>query len=323
MFWRILPLPLGFLIDLCIGDPAFLYHPVKLIGTGISLAERSLRALFSKTPRGEQAAGTVLVVAICILSVGIPVILLWVFYHWHTWIGVAAETFLCYQLLASKSLKQESMKVYEQLKNNHLEGARHAVSMIVGRDTQNLTGAGITKAAVETIAENTSDGVIAPMLYMALGGVPLMFLYKAINTMDSMIGYKNDRYLHFGRCAAKLDDAVNYLPARISAGLMMGASLLLKLDWKNGIRIYKRDRYQHASPNAAQTEAVMAGALNIQLAGDAWYFGKLYKKPVIGDDNRKIKAEDIGQANRLLYMSACLGVILFTGMRIMFLVFLN
>jgi len=319
MLVRILPLPLGFLIDLWIGDPAFLYHPVQLIGNGISLAERMLRTLFPKTPKGERAAGTVLVVVVCLLSVGIPFILLRFLYHWHTWIGAAAETFLCYQLLAAKSLKQESMKVYEQLKNNHLEGARLAVAMIVGRDTQNLTGEGITKATVETIAENTSDGVIAPMFHMALGGVPLMFLYKAINTMDSMIGYKNDRYLHFGRCAAKLDDVVNYIPARISAGLMMGASFLLKLDWKNGKRIYSRDRYQHASPNSAQTEAVMAGALNIQLAGDAWYFGKLYKKPAIGDGNRKIRAEDIRQANRLLYMSACLGMILFTGIHMIIL----
>lgn len=209
------------------------------------------------------------------------------------------------------------MKVYEQLKAGNLEGARYAVSMIVGRDTKSLDEEGVTKAAVETIAENTSDGIIAPLFYMALGGAPLMFLYKAINTMDSMVGYKNDKYLNFGRLPAKLDDAANFVPARISAWLMVAASFFLKMDSRNATRIYRRDRRNHASPNSAQTEAVMAGALGVQLAGDAYYFGKLYQKPTIGDRIRKIQYEDIRYANNLLYASAGIGVLFFGLIRLM------
>lgn len=220
---------------------------------------------------------------------------------------------MCYQMLATKSLKSESMKVYEPLVKHDIEKARYAVSMIVGRDTQSLTEEGVTKAAVETIAENTADGIIAPMFYMAIGGAPLMFLYKGINTMDSMLGYKNDRYLNFGRYAAKLDDVVNFLPARISGWLMIAASYLCGLNGKKAYKIYVRDRFNHASPNSAQTEAVMAGALGVLLAGNAYYFGKLYEKPFIGDADRDIVPEDIKRANMLLYATAALGVVAFCG----------
>ena len=209
-----------------------------------------------------------------------------------------------------RSLRDESMKVYDALKKGTLQDARHAVSMIVGRDTDELTEKGVTKATVETIAENTSDGVIAPMIYMAIGGAPLMFLYKGINTMDSMLGYKNDRYLYFGRCAAKLDDAANYLPARISGILMIAGAFVIGLDSKNAARIFKRDNRNHASPNSAQTEAAMAGALDVQLAGNAYYFGKLYEKPTIGDSVREIEAADIRYANRLMYATAILSILL-------------
>ena len=190
--------------------------------------------------------------------------------------------------------------------------------MIVGRDTQNLTKEGVAKAAIETVAENTSDGVIAPMLYTALGGPVLGFLYKAVNTMDSMVGYKNDRYLHFGRAAAKLDDVVNFLPARISALLMIGAAFLSGKSY-NGRQawcIWHRDSRKHASPNSAQTESVCAGALGIQLAGDASYFGKVVKKPYIGDPKRQVEYEDIRRANRLMNRTAwicellCLGILM-------------
>ena len=211
------------------------------------------------------------------------------------------------------------MKVYQKLKENDLPGARYAVSMIVGRDTENLSETGVTKAAVETIAENTSDGVIAPLLFLALGGPALGFLYKSINTMDSMVGYKNDKYLYFGRCAAKLDDVVNYIPARISAWLMILASACERMNWKNAEKIYKRDRYCHASPNSAQTEAVMAGALEVQLAGDAVYFGKVVKKPTIGDDIRPVEAEAIERANHLMYLTSFLGLVFFAGIRAFFL----
>ena len=313
--WTALALILGFLIDLLLGDPRWLYHPVRIIGNGISLLEKILRRMFPKTPGGEKTAGFFLVLLICIGSGGVPFLLLYLAYHIHTVLGIALETFMCYQMLAVKSLKAESMRVYEALKKPDLPGARTAVSMIVGRDTRSLSAAGVTKAAVETIAENTSDGIIAPLFYMAIGGPALMFLYKGINTMDSMVGYKNEKYLHFGRYAAKLDDIANYIPARISAWLMILASMCAGFDWKNAKKIFLRDRYNHASPNSAQTEAVMAGALDIQLAGNAFYFGKLYEKPTIGDALREVEIEDIPRANRLLYVSAALGTAFFALIR--------
>ena len=313
--WTALALILGFLIDLLLGDPRWLYHPVRIIGNGISLLEKILRRMFPKTHGGEKTAGFFLVLLICIGSGGVPFLLLYLAYHIHTVLGIALETFMCYQMLAVKSLKAESMRVYEALKKPDLPGARTAVSMIVGRDTRSLSAAGVTKAAVETIAENTSDGIIAPLFYMAIGGPALMFLYKGINTMDSMVGYKNEKYLHFGRYAAKLDDIANYIPARISAWLMILASFFAGFDWKNAKKIFLRDRYNHASPNSAQTEAVMAGALDIQLAGNAFYFGKLYEKPTIGDAVREVETEDIKRANRLLYASAALGTLFFALIR--------
>ena len=313
--WTALALILGFLIDLLLGDPRWLYHPVRIIGNGISLLEKILRRMFPKTPGGEKTAGFFLVLLICIGSGGVPFLLLYLAYHIHTVLGIALETFMCYQMLAVKSLKAESMRVYEALKKPDLPGARTAVSMIVGRDTRSLSAAGVTKAAVETIAENTSDGIIAPLFYMAIGGPALMFLYKGINTMDSMVVYKNEKYLHFGRYAAKLDDIANYIPARISAWLMILASFFAGFDWKNAKKIFLRDRYNHASPNSAQTEAVMAGALDIQLAGNAFYFGKLYEKPTIGDAVREVETEDIKRANRLLYASAALGTLFFALIR--------
>ncbi|MDO4305657.1 MAG: adenosylcobinamide-phosphate synthase CbiB [Eubacteriales bacterium] len=316
MKYGIIALAAGFIIDLIVGDPRWLYHPVCLIGKLISFLEKRIRGVFPKTEKGELAGGILEVVLVCGLSGGVPLLVLSWLYCCCPWAGLLLETFWCYQLLATKSLKTESMKVYDRLKNGTIEEARYAVSMIVGRDTKDLTEEGVTKAAVETVAENTSDGIIAPMLYMAIGGVPLMFLYKGINTMDSMLGYKNDRYLYFGRCAAKLDDVVNYLPARISGWLMVAAAFLVGMDGKNAARIYRRDRRNHASPNSAQTEAVMAGALDVQLAGNAWYFGKLYEKPTIGDPIRPIEAEDIRRSNRLLYATAGLGLVTFVGLRL-------
>ena len=222
---------------------------------------------------------------------------------------------MCYQLFAVRALKDESMKVYRALKKPDLSEARQAVSMIVGRDTDRLDEAGVTKAAVETVAENTSDGIIAPMLYMAVGGPVLGWIYKAVNTMDSMVGSKNETYLYFGRCAAKLDDLVNFIPARISAVMMMLACIPCRFDRRGAARIFRRDRLNHASPNSAQTEAVMAGALGVQLAGDAWYFGKRYKKKTIGDAGRPVEPEDIPRANRLLYGSAALSLAVFLLVR--------
>lgn len=316
MKYSIAALLAGFVIDLIVGDPRWLYHPVCLIGNLISFLEKGIRKVFPKTNRGELSGGCLEVLLVCLFSGGIPLLILHFLYGSLPWAGFVLETFWCYQLLATKSLKVESMKVYDRLKNGTIEEARYAVSMIVGRDTKDLTEEGVTKAAVETVAENTSDGIIAPMLYMAIGGVPLMFLYKGINTMDSMLGYKNDKYLYFGRCAAKLDDVVNYIPARISGWLMVAGTLFVGMDTKNAARIYKRDRRNHASPNSAQTEAAMAGALDVQLAGNAYYFGKLYEKPTIGDAIRPVEAEDIKRANRLLYSTSVLGVVVFSAVRL-------
>lgn len=251
------------------------------------------------------------------VSTGVPAVILSVAYKYFWQLGLALESFWCYQIFATKSLKVESDRVYIALKDKGLEAGRKAVSMIVGRDTQNLTEEGVTKAAVETVAENTSDGVIAPLFYMLIGGAVLGFTYKAINTMDSMVGYKNDRYQWFGTAAAKLDDVVNFIPARVSAVLMIAASYLTGMDGKNAARIFRRDRFNHKSPNSAQTEAVMAGALDVQLAGDAWYFGKLHKKPTIGDPVREMELLDIRRSHKLLYGTAMLGLILGIILRIL------
>lgn len=317
MLYHTIALAAGYLLDLLIGDPRWLYHPVCLIGNLIALLEKGIRKILPKTEKGELSGGFLEVVLVCLISLGVPCAVLSVLYRYLPLAGLVLETFWCYQLLATKSLKDESMKVYDRLKNGTIEEARYAVSMIVGRDTAELTEEGVTKAAVETVAENGSDGVIAPMLYMAVGGAPLMFLYKGINTMDSMLGYKNDRYLYFGRCAAKLDDLANYIPARISGWLMVAAAFLTGMDGKNAAKIYKRDRRNHASPNSAQTEAAVAGALRVQLAGNAYYFGKLYEKPTIGDKLREVEPEDIRRANRLLYGASVLSVLLCLGGRLL------
>lgn len=284
-----------------------MWHPVCGIGKIIDILKNSLVKCFHlgterESDRGKKMfAGILLVIMTLVVSTGIPLLILYGAERIHPYVRILLECFWCYQLLAARSLYKESMKVYDALKAGNLERARYAVSMIVGRDTERLDQKGITKAAVETVAENTSDGVIAPLLFMICFGVPGGFFYKAVNTMDSMVGYKNDAYLYLGRAAAKLDDLVNFIPARISAWLMIAASWILGMDGRNGCRIYKRDRANHASPNSAQTEAVCAGALHIQLGGDAWYFGKKYQKPVIGDDDREAEPEDIKRANKLMF----------------------
>lgn len=228
----------------------------------------------------------------------------------HPLLGLAVQMFWCGQALAAKGLVQESMNVYRELTKPDLPAARIAVSRIVGRDTEALTAEGVTKAAVETVAENASDGVIAPLFYMLLGGAPLALTYKAINTMDSMVGYKNTQYLYFGRAAAKLDDVANYLPSRIAALLWVAAAALTGNDARSAWRIWRRDRRNHASPNSAQTESACAGALNVQLAGPAYYFGEYYPKPTIGDAVRPIEPEDIRRADRMMYAESLLALAL-------------
>ena len=307
----------GFLMDLLLGDPAWMPHPVVLMGKGIGFLEKLFRPEFPKTQSGEFRAGFCLVLSLTLDTLLSACLLLWLTGKVHPWLQFGLMVLWSWQVLAMKGLRTESMRVYERLTNGTLEDARTAVSRIVGRDTQNLSAEGVTKAAVETVAENFSDGVIAPLFYLVVGGPPLALCYKAVNTMDSMIGYKNEEYLHFGRCAAKLDDLANYIPSRLSALLLIAAAFLSGANGKSAWKIWRRDRRNHASPNSAQTEAAMAGALEVQLAGPAYYFGEYYDKPTIGDPVRSIKPEDIKRANRLMYLSGILGLLLLGGLRFM------
>ena len=303
----------GFILDLLFGDPKWMYHPVIFIGKTISFLEKNIRKILPRTPSGELMGGIVLVLLTLIASGGIPCIILYAAGLIHPAIQWAAGAFMCYQLLAVKCLRDESMKVYDALKTGTIEDGRHAVSMIVGRDTQALDEKGVVKAAVETVAENFSDGVLAPMLYMLIGGPVLMFVYKGINTMDSMVGYKNDRFLYFGRCAAKLDDAANFIPSRIAGIMLILAAYIGPFSGKDARRIFLRDRRKHASPNSAQTESAAAGALQIQLAGNAYYFGKLHEKQFIGDSIREIEVDDIKRMNNLMYIASTLSAVIFTA----------
>ena len=332
LLFHIIAFVLGFFIDLMIGDPHWLYHPVRLIGLVISLCEKIFlgKSVKEKSDsKSEETSGknddkkndnakiffgVLTVITVCCITLVITGALCFWSYYFNKYLGLAVEAILTYFILATKSLKSESMKVYKALNTGTLDDARRAVSMIVGRDTESLSEEGVVKAAVETVAENTSDGVIAPMIFTAIGGPVLGFLYKAVNTMDSMIGYKNYKYLYFGRAAAKLDDFVNFIPARISAYLMILAAFIggKDFDAKKAKEIFKRDRFNHASPNSAQTESVCAGALGVRLAGDASYFGKVVKKPFIGDAGRSIERDDIKRANRLMYITAFLCMIICT-----------
>jgi len=294
----------GFVLDALFGDPAWLPHPVVYMGKAISKLEKCLRPRLPKTPQGELLGGAI--VAFC-LPVGtflLTGLVCWGAARLHPLLGLAVQMFWCGQALAARGLVQESTNVYKELKKPDLSGARKAVSRIVGRDTAELTAEGVTKAAVETVAENASDGVIAPLLYMLIGGAPLALTYKAVNTMDSMLGYKNEKYLYFGRVPAKLDDAANYLPSRLAALLWVAAAAFTHNDAKGAWKIWRRDRRRHASPNSAQTESACAGALGVQLAGPAYYFGQYYPKLTIGDALRPIEPEDILRANRMMYVAS-------------------
>lgn len=314
MCYHIFAFIAGFVLDLLIGDPHFIPHPVRLIGSLISFCDKRLNCdagyniSEKKLNLIKYKRGMLLAFTVIFATFAMSVIIIVAAYSINLYAGVIAEAVMTWQILATKCLRVESMRVYDALRTDGVDAGRRAVSMIVGRDTSVLDAAGVTRAAVETIAENTSDGVIAPMLYTAIGGPVLGFVYKAVNTMDSMLGYKNDKYMYFGRFAARLDDVVNFIPARISAYLMIAAAFIggRQFDGKNAYRIFKRDRFNHASPNSAQTESVCAGALRVHLAGDAVYFGKLVKKKYIGDGLREIEYEDIKRANRLMYITAFL-----------------
>lgn len=302
----------GFILDLIFGDPHWLPHPICLIGNLIGFLEKNLRRLLAPGKTALLLGGALMVVIVLSLSYVVPYAVLMLAEQVNPWLRFALETVMFYQIFATKCLRDESMKVYTALHNNDLEDARVKLSWIVGRDTKELTAEEVTKGAVETVAENTADGIIAPMFYMFIGGAPLAFLYKGINTMDSMVGYKNDKFLYFGRCAAKLDDVANFIPARITGILMILASYFLNMNAAGAWKIFWRDRYNHLSPNSAMTESVTAGALNIQLGGDHYYFGKLVHKDTIGDNIRPVVAEDIVAVNNLLYMTAVISLLLFS-----------
>lgn len=300
----------GFVLDTLFADPAWLPHPVVYMGKAISALEQRLRTRLPKTPQGELLGGALVAFTLPVGTFLLTSLVCLGAARLSPWLGLAVQMFWCGQALAAKGLAQESTNVYRELVRPDLPAARKAVSRIVGRDTQDLTAEGVTKAAVETVAENASDGVIAPLLYMLIGGAPLALTYKAINTMDSMLGYKNENYLYFGRAAAKLDDAANYLPSRIAGLLWCAAAAWTGNDAKGAFRIWRRDRRNHASPNSAQTESACAGALGVQLAGPAYYFGEYYAKPTIGDAKRPIEPEDIRRANRMMYAESLLALAL-------------
>ena len=306
----------GFVIDLLLGDPAWMPHPVVFMGRCISALEKLLRRIFPKTPKGELAGGVILAAVLPLGTLALTGLCVWGLGLIHPALSFALQVLWCWQALAAKGLRQESDNVRRALVTGTLDDARKAVSRIVGRDTAALSREGVIRAAVETVAENFSDGVVAPLFWMLLGGAPLALAYKAVNTMDSMVGYKNDRYLYFGRAAAKLDDAANWLPSRLAALLLVAAAPLTGQNAGRAFAIWRRDRRKHASPNSAQTESAMAGALGVRLAGPASYFGRVLEKPWIGDDTRPIEPQDITRANRMLYVGSALALVLFCGVRL-------
>ncbi len=311
MLLSLLAVVIGFLIDLLLGDPRSIPHPVVLIGKLISVLDKGLRKIFPKSVIGENLAGLVLWIIVCAVSFGVPwgILKLAGLAGW--WLRLILESIMCWQILATKSLRTESMKVHDALKYGSLEDGRYAVSMIVGRDTERLDETGVIKATVETIAENSSDGIVAPMFFAMIGGGPLGMLYKAVNTMDSMLGYVEEPYKNIGLVPAKMDDVFNFIPARLSAFIMLAAGWFMRLDVRNGWEIFKRDRYNHASPNSAQTESCCAGLLQVRLAGDAWYHGVLHKKKYIGDDLRPVVLDDIPLTCDLMYVMAGLSLAIF------------
>lgn len=299
---------LGFLLDLVLADPSWMPHPVVMMGKCITRLERVLRGIFPKTSRGELQGGLLLACLLPLGTLAVTTSVCILAARVHPLLRLVVETVWCWQALAVKGLAQESRNVYRCLSQQDLSAARKAVARIVGRDTQALSEEGVTKAAVETVAENFSDGVMAPLIYMLIGGAPLALCYKSINTMDSMVGYKNTRYLYFGRSAAKLDDAANYIPSRVAALFWIAAAAITGQDARNAWRIWRRDRRNHASPNSAQTESACAGALKVQLAGPAYYFGEYYDKPTIGDAQRPVVPQDILRANRMLFAASILAL---------------
>lgn len=301
----------GFALDLLIGDPEELakVHPVVLMGKCISFLEKKLRKMFPETRKGELTAGTVMAVTMVLITLISTVAVSYIAFRIHIVLFFLVQTIMCWQAVAVRDLKKESMDVYRYLEPEpDIVKARKQVGRIVGRDTAELTESGVTKAVVETVAENFSDGVICPVFYMIIGGGPLALTYKAINTMDSMVGYKNDRYMFFGRTGAHMDDVAGFIPSRIAALLWIASAAFTGNDWQGAYRIWKRDRMKSPSPNSAQTESACAGSLGVQLLGPAYYFGKLHDKEYIGDPLREIVPGDIKKTIEMMYTASMLGI---------------
>lgn len=313
LIWQTAAIIAGFVIDCFVGDPYSVPHPVVAIGKLIDFFDRRLRR--GNSNPADIGRGTLTVVLVAVTSTVIPALLLCAAWLVHPVVYFVICSIMCWQIPAARQLFREGLKVQHALEKGDVEEARSAVSMIVGRDTDALDDKGICRAAVETIAENTSDGVIAPLAFLFLFGPAGGFFYKSINTMDSMLGYKNEKYMYFGRTAARIDDVANFIPARLSALAMIVTAPLCRLDAKNAWRIFRRDRYKHASPNSAQTESACAGALRVRLAGDAIYGGVVHKKEYIGDPIRQIEPCDVTHAGRLMYAASFLILILGLALR--------
>ncbi|CUO45613.1 adenosylcobinamide-phosphate synthase CbiB [Clostridium disporicum] len=298
---------LGFLLDLIVGDPQNPIHPIRIIGSLCKTVEKFFRSILKRYLKVAGLLTWILVVFIVFIF---NYLLLKVTYRINPSVTMILGSVMIYFCISTKALKIEGLKVVKYVIKDDIEGARKQLSYIVGRDTKNLDKESILKAVVETVAENMSDGVIAPLFYAGIGGAPLAFLYKAVNTMDSMFGYKNDKYIEFGYFPAKLDDVFNYIPARLSGYFIVVVSFILGLDYKNSFKIYKRDKNNHSSPNSAHPEAAVAGALNVQLGGPNYYFGKLVEKQTIGDDREKIDINKVNNTKNILYCSAVLGCIM-------------
>lgn len=298
---------LGFLLDLIVGDPQNPIHPIRIIGSLCKTVEKFFRSILKRYLKVAGLLTWILVVFIVFIF---NYLLLKVTYRINPSVTMILGSVMIYFCISTKALKIEGLKVVKYVIKDDIEGARKQLSYIVGRDTKNLDKESILKAVVETVAENMSDGVIAPLFYAGIGGAPLAFLYKAVNTMDSMFGYKNDKYIEFGYFPAKLDDVFNYIPARLSGYFIVVVSFILGLDYKNSFKIYKRDKNNHSSPNSAHPEAAVAGALNVQLGGPNYYFGKFVEKQTIGDDREKIDINKVNNTNNILYCSAVLGCIM-------------
>ena len=316
--WLALIIVTAFILDCLIGDPQNPYHPMRAIGKFIALGIRLLGSLKPKSHAAQFTMGVVMSLIVVSVSFALTWLLMWGLYRLNIWVGLCAEVILCYFLIAPKALRDESMLVYRALVDGDILCARKNLSFIVGRDTQDLNAGDMVRATVETVSENLSDGVIAPLIFTAIGGAPLGMALKAVNTLDSMVGYRNVEFEWFGKFAARLDDVVNFIPSRVSAFLLIFGSLFTGWDTKGAVRVYIRDRYSHKSPNSAQTESACAGALGLALGGDSYYKGELVRKPTIGDGINEPVPKHIVAANRLMYAATICSVVLFASIRLIF-----